>query len=595
MKLFIRTIGLMIAVAMLFSAVPPQAFPALAGDTALACETAPTIVARTPLNCKIANGSVWDCMIIVECGGTDLNQPTVTKDASPIPWPTNGVFDASGIYTIAVTNKSGAGATLTFTIARSDMKLTVTDSQGNGVACGQTLAADVTVAYSGTGVNTPALKKDNQCFNLPADGKLSANGLYVITLTNKTGGVIVFYFTIKKPSDIVISAVTATGETLANNCKSASAVTVTITGTDLNAPTVTLNCKAIDWPEGGKFSANGTYRIAATNKAGSKAEFAFSICREGIKIWAKTADGECVQNDDVVEKDVTVYYSGVDLDAPSVTLDGGDIAWPQDGKFTQDGTYLVTITDAAGDEEDFSFTISKPDVLISAKNPAGKEICDGKMVDCFVTVICSGSGTLNVAATKNSAAIEWPSNGTFTENGEYVITLSNDAGASTDFSFAINRTDGVVAAKSESNKKIFNGGYSNKNVRVTIGKGKTVTGVTLNGKPIRYPAKGMFKLQGKYVLTIKDGAATVTFAFTIDKSAPVILARAGRLVREGQKVHSNVTVAVTDANLQSVTVRRNNAEFVLPDNKVLTENGKYTIVAVDAAGNKKTVHFTIKK
>lgn len=597
MKMFIRAIGLLIAITMLFSAVPPQVLPALASNTALACEGegAPTIIARTPLNARISDGSVVDCMIIVDCSGSDLNEPTALKDGSPMQWPVHGVFNDNGVYTIAVTNKSGASATLTFTIAHSDMKLTVTDSLGGAVACGAVVAGDVTVAYSGTDVNPPVLKKNNECISLPSDGKLTANGLYVVTLTNKTGGVIVFYFTIKKPSDIVISAVTATGVPVANNGRTTSTVTVTIAGTDLNDPTVKLNCTPIDWPEGGKFTAIGTYHIAVANTSGSRSEFTFTIFREGIKIWAKTVDGESVKDDGVVEADVTVYYSGTDLDDPSVTRDGSDIDWPEGGKFTENGTYLVTITDASGDGKDFCFTISKPDVLIIAKNPAGKEICDGKVVDCFVTVTYTGVGTLTVAVTQDDVTVSWPSGGKFTDNGKYVITLSNDAGASTDFSFTINRCDGVVAAKSESNKKIYNGGYSNKNVKVTISNGKTVDGVTLNGKTIRYPAKGLFKLQGKYVLTVKDDTATVTFTFTIDKSAPVILARAGRLVKEGQQVRSNVTVTVTDANLQSVKVLRNNVEITMPANKVFSKNGKYTIIALDKAGNKRTVHFTIKK
>jgi hypothetical protein len=151
----------------------------------------------------------------------------------------------------------------------------------------------------------------------------------------------------------------------------------------------------------------------------------------------------------------------------------------------------VYIEDKSGNGDEFTFTINKPDVVITARTPAGAAVTCGKTVstDVIVTLVSNVTGVNATATvTRDGVAITWPTDGKFTENGQYRILASAGNTPAVAFCFRINRCSGVLTARAAGHN-LSNGGFTSKNVKVTLAKGKKLLGVTLNGKEAKAGAE----------------------------------------------------------------------------------------------------------
>ena len=108
---------------------------------------------------------------------------------------------------------------------------------------------------------------------------------------------------------------------------------------------------------------------------------------------------------------------------------------------------------------------------------------------------------------------------------------------------------------------------------------------------VDYTSKTEIGARKDYTLTVTDLAGNVsTISFGIDKDAPKIEG-----VENGKYYNVDVTPVVTDKHLDKVTYTFNDAENDFAEGTVFTAEGKYTITAVDKAGNKTTKTFYIDK
>ncbi|WP_308128784.1 Ig-like domain-containing protein [Bacillus sp. sid0103] len=125
---------------------------------------------------------------------------------------------------------------------------------------------------------------------------------------------------------------------------------------------------------------------------------------------------------------------------------------------------------------------------------------------------------------------------------------------------------------------VSNNAFYNKDVKVTFNEGKA----TLNGTAIKtgYVAKA----DGKRTLVVKDAAGNkTTVVFTIDKTAPVVSG-----VSNNAFYNKDVKITFNEgkATLNGTAIKTG---------YVAKADGKRTLVVKDAAGNKRTVVFTIDK
>ena len=139
---------------------------------------------------------------------------------------------------------------------------------------------------------------------------------------------------------------------------------------------------------------------------------------------------------------------------------------------------------------------------------------------------------------------------------------------------------------------IDNNSFTNEDVSLTISDDNEVTTtVMLNGNPVDY--SDSFTEEGTYVVTAVDAAFNeTTWTFTIDRTKPVVGG-----VEDGKYYNTDVAVTIDDTNPGTVHLHKN-GELVKPYNAgdPITEEGTYTVVVTDKAGNKsKEITFVIDK
>ncbi|MEH7081520.1 L,D-transpeptidase family protein [Neobacillus drentensis] len=174
-----------------------------------------------------------------------------------------------------------------------------------------------------------------------------------------------------------------------------------------------------------------------------------------------------------------------------------------------------------------------------------------------------GKATLNGKAIKTKYVAK--------AEGKRTLVVKDAAGNKTIVVFTIDKTAPVVSG-------ISNNALYNKDVTISFNEGTA----TLDGKTVS--TKTMVKTDGKHTLVVKDAVGNKrTVVFTIDKTAPVVTG-----------VENNVTYD------KDVTISFNEGKATL-DGKAFTSGavvsteGQHTLVVTDAAGNKTTMVFTLKK
>ncbi|NLC48590.1 MAG: DUF5011 domain-containing protein [Tenericutes bacterium] len=208
---------------------------------------------------------------------------------------------------------------------------------------------------------------------------------------------------------------------------------------------------------------------------------------------------------------------------------------------------------------------------------------DKKLVDSIngITVNENKEGTLGTFDISNLT------------DGQYFVRIwaddlsGNRAGISSHIyiPFTIDRTSPVIQINDKDPVNFYNN-----NVKVTASDENGIESlvVTRNGKNVSN--LNNITKEGIYTATATDKAGNTTIVeFTIDKTAPVILANNLPLLLHIY-FNKNVTITATDKNLDKVTI---NGEVY--NNEKITVDGKYTVVATDKAGNSTTRTFTIDK
>ncbi|WP_369435940.1 S-layer homology domain-containing protein [Lysinibacillus fusiformis] len=224
---------------------------------------------------------------------------------------------------------------------------------------------------------------------------------------------------------------------------------------------------------------------------------------------------------------------------------------------TQDGTYTLIVTDAAGNSSTVTFKIDTTAPIVTG-------VMNGGIYKSDVTVTFNeGTATLNGTAFISGTQV--------TMDGVYTLVVTDSAGNVTTVNFAIDKTAPIVTG-------VTNGGTYKDKVTVGFNEGTA----TLNGAA--FASGTEIDQDGNYTLVVTDTAGHVTTVnFTIDTVAPIVTG-----VTNGGIYKDKVTVVFNKG-----TATLNGVTFT--SGTEVDQEGTFTFALTDPAGHVTTINFTIDK
>ena len=296
---------------------------------------------------------------------------------------------------------------------------------------------------------------------------------------------------------------------------------------------------------------------------------------DGIK------DGEYTNLDEISltiadENEVTI----------KVTKDGNEIDFAE--KFTEEGTYEVTVVDAAFNDVTKTFTIDRT-------KPKFEGLTSGQHYD-IIKLDVKDASPVKITISKDHAKEVAIENGAeIKEDGTYRIVATDEAGNKKEIWVAIDSTLPTITPDVE---------YTNvKGQKVTIAD-KFLMTVTINGKEYtrsdfakdknneNFSMEYTLEEDGEYTIVAKDKKGlTVEKTIILDTVKPKFENLASREVDTDY-----YKVDVTDVTPVKIYVSKNHKAFEeIQEGHELTEEATYQLKAVDAAGNEYTTWIHIDK
>ncbi len=305
--------------------------------------------------------------------------------------------------------------------------------------------------------------------------------------------------------------------------------------------TATLNGNP--FVSGSTVEQEGDYTLIVTDAAGNSATIVFSLDKTSPVVTGVT--------------DETSYNSDrtITFNEGTATLNGS--AFVSGGLVGEEGDYTLLVTDAAGNETTVRFTVDKTDPIVTGVNNGENYNADRRVT------FNEGTATLNGDSFASGDEV--------TEEGEYTLIVTDAAGNSTTVTFSLDKTSPVVVGVTDESSY-------NDDRTITFNEGAA----TLNGSV--FVSGGLVSEEGDYTLIVSDESGNeVTVRFAIDKTAPIVTG-----VTDGELYNTDRIIAFDEG-----TAKLNGDSFVSGDE--VAEEGEYTLIVIDAAGNETKVNFSLDK
>ena len=381
--------------------------------------------------------------------------------------------------------------------------------------------------------------------------RFRTSGIYRVTLTDefRTGiDAVIAQFTYEQPApDGVLAGAENGGYTNTD---------VTFAWTDEAIVTVTKDGETVEYVSGQKLTENGAYEITFENYDGFTLTYSFVIDKTAPEL-----NVEGVQNGSATNTDVTVSVPESGLTV-QLYKDGELVGnYESDTPITEEGSYRITATDAAGNVTEVSFTIDKS-VDFAA------DIYDNAIVN---SMTFSAGENLTVSVTKDGEAVAYTFGDTLTAAGNYIATLTDELGNSKTFNFTV--TEPLV-------QKFFH------NFDNVSGLDK----VSVNGEETRLNYGDLtLDESGAYEIAVTVNGKDYTFTVTVDATAPAATLTG---VENGGSTKSGVTLSDLTEKA-TVEVYKDGEKIGYALGSELTEVGQYRIVLTDELGNSTEYTFEI--
>lgn len=312
-------------------------------------------------------------------------------------------------------------------------------------------------------------------------------------------------------------------------------------------------------------TTSAKHTIEVADKSGNKTVLSFTLDSIG-------PSSDIVRN--AYYKSICPKFTSISGLVSAVAKDrDGNVYELVSGKTTlkKSGRYTVTLTDVLGQTASYSFVIDSNAPVISG-------VKDGKWYRDSVKLTVEDDNLDK--ATVNG--VEISRSYTAKNEGTYTVIAVDKAGNKTVTKFYVDMSAPKLSVKDGyASKKAFN--FKVTDTRSGVSK------LYINKKA--YKVKSSYKLtkQGKYSVKVVDKAGNYfTYKVYVDKTKPTVTgAKNGKTYNKSVKVYAKDTVS----GLKKVVVDGR----VVTKSTSVSKKGKHTVTAVDKAGNKTVVKFTIKK
>jgi uncharacterized protein YjdB/uncharacterized protein YuzE len=455
------------------------------------------------------------------------------------------ILSAEGNYTVKATDDAGNSNQVSFTIDKTIPTL-------SGISDGDVVNRSVSPTWN---EGSAFSKKNNGVFTKMADKSvISGNGNYEIKVVDVAGNEVKIKFTIDM--DVPVISGVNSGK-LTNQ-------SVVIKWDEGNAKVSRNGNPFSSLAENTTLTADGVYVVKVMDAAGNESQTTFTIDKSAPIISG-------INDGDVVNTNVIPKWS-----------DGSALISKNSGAFTvltagtvlsTNGYYTVKVKDAAGNESVVKFTIDTVAPTISG-------ISGGIVTN--LTVNPGWSDGTAYLSQNNNAFITIAPGYKITDDGLYILKVKDKAGNSTQIIFTIDKTPPELAGIPES-------GLTKENVTISWEDG---TGLIARGDGDFTPIQSNTTVSGdgEYVVKIQDDAGNTTEKkFTIDQTVPEIYG-----VSDGGVYNKPILVTWDTASVK-MKVKNGPFQNFANDSYYLKDDGSYSLVVTDKAGNINAVNFTFAK
>ncbi len=383
-------------------------------------------------------------------------------------------------------------------------------------------------------------------------------------------------------------------------------------------------------------SNDGNYSIKLINLTD---EENFNIYEFTIDTKAPGLSLEGVNQNETTNKDVTVSWNDSDVVSSTYTLNGEEFVLENGETLTKEGIYVITLVDDLGNKTEVMFTIDKSldyEVYVNDTSTTGVETTGED-------VVIVNNEDLNISITKNGEAYDYLFGDILSEEGTYLIKISDQYGNTTVVQITIDKS--VDASANTGNGTITNNSvtisagekvsvivtkdgqaydyilgqpiteegkynvtiydaYGNQKVisfeivrgtksviDYTLGDNVEITEVKHNGEVIEWDSNHLnFTEDGIYEVTVLVDGKEYSFTLSLDTTAPEITLNG---IEDGEA--GNVTVTITDmTEVGTIKVYKDGEliEYSLGDE--LKDYGNYVVEVTDELGNTRSYSFTLE-
>ena len=464
--------------------------------------------------------------------------------------------------------------------------------------------------------------------------KTASDGVYTLRLVDNAFNEQTIKFTVDTTAPALKDLTNgAHYEEITLNTEDATKVTIKVTNQDKN------ETKEVE--EGTKLTEDATYEVLLTEEAGNTSTYWLAIDTTRPQIHGVNNNGLYNTEKQANVKDkflalVKVSATYADGTTSEEEFTRADFIVGENNenyifryKATKDGIYTIYAEDKIGNSYSETFTIDRvaPKAKVvgvySVATENHKYLKNGEKIRVVVefdeevklsdTFVANFNGKKKAfIRSDNTSKYEYiaqttlPMTETKMVEGKVSVTITgatdlagNTAEPITELNHSkyneltYDRTPATITVKTYGKNKVLEAPYhSTVDVKAIIEEANDYTATltyTEDGKLVTksYTSGTRLGKRANYTLTVVDAAGnTSTIEFAKDADKPKISG-----VEDGAYYNTTVTPKITDqrGNLASVTLNGNDYVSETP----ITEEGTYTIVAKDKAGNERKVTFTI--
>jgi len=368
-------------------------------------------------------------------------------------------------------------------------------------------------------------------------------------------------------------------------------------------------------------TANGTYTLYAKDLAGNVGTAQYTV----TNIDKVAPDVTVTFTDEPTNGAVTVTISATDLHSAGYdTAHGNNISYSFNGaaygtktqySVAQNGTYIVSVCDVAGNVTEKSITVNGIDTkapVISGVNSSDTAMTNQNITLTVLATDTQDSGygkNTRLTYSMNGSAAQTSNQFTVTTNGTYNFAVTDPAGNKDTFSFAVSNIDKDAPELTYSLLSDI-GTSGVVDVRITAADNNSVTLITdgTTDKTVSgtdTTATFTYTQNGTYTFTARDVAgnekSVSVVVANIDTLAPSInvleiadTAPQNRFVTICAEVSEQYSSGYDSASYGTdIFYSWNGGEFTKNATYTVTANGTYTLTVKDLLGNEATASVTV--